>query len=479
MRLFNTSSEKVEDFISSPDKKVGMYHCGPTVYHYAHIGNLRAYVFADTLRRAFEYTNFKVTQVINITDVGHLTSNSDTGLDKVEEEAKRERKKATEIADFYTAAFFDDLKKLNILTQGTIFPKASEHIPEQIKLIQALEKKGFIYKTFDGIYFDTTLFKEYGKLGHINLTNLEKGSRININPEKKSLTDFALWKFSLPEILREQEWGSPWGTGFPGWHIECSAMSMKYLGETIDIHTGGIDHIPVHHNNEIAQSESATGKIFSRFWLHNAFVNVGNAKMAKSEGNFIRLNNLEEHLVHPLAYRYWLLTAHYRTPMDFSFEAVTAAKNTLESIARKITGFKKSKISLGRISQTFFGGGSPEKKIRTELRSCIENDLDTPQCIVLLHKTLGEIAAGRCDAKIISDFDKILGLRLTDLATHTNNIPDEINELSKKRQMLRAEKDWNAADEIRIDLENKGYFIDDSIDGSRIHRSILSFDSKL
>ncbi len=477
MQLFNTSSEKIELLEPADGKKIRMYHCGPTVYNYAHIGNLRAYVFADTLRRALEYVGLHVTQVINITDVGHLTNDSDSGLDKVEEEAKREHKKATEIADFYTQAFFADIKKLNINTFGTLFPKATDHISEQIELITTLEKKGFVYKTSDGLYFNTSLFKKYGDLGHIDLAHMEEGARIAKNPEKKNPTDFALWKFSHPEDKREQEWPSPWGVGFPGWHIECSAMSMKYLGETLDIHTGGIDHIPVHHNNEIAQSESATGKLFSRFWMHSAFVNVESGKMAKSEGNFLRLQTLEENGINPLAYRYWLLTAHYRTPVLFSLEAVRAAQNALESIVRKIadSSFKKKR---GRIV-SFFTPHTSLAKTKKELLKLIENDLDTPSCIALLHKTVDEIVSGSCDVKIIEEFDKVLGLRLKDMAVYIKDIPESIKKISIERETFRTAKNWNKADELRKNLENMGYFVDDSVDGSRIHRSLVSFDTKL
>ncbi len=467
MRLHNTLTDKTEEFKPANGKTARMYHCGPTVYNFAHIGNLRAYVFADTLKRALKFSGFSTNQVINITDVGHLTNDSDMGLDKVEEKAKRERKTANEIVDFYTQAFFADLKKLNIDTKGTIFPKASKHIQEQIELIIVLEDKGYTYKTSDGIYFDTSKFKEYGKLGNINLQNLEEGARIGVNPEKKNPTDFALWKFSKPEEKREQEWKSPWGVGFPGWHIECSAMSMKYLGQTLDIHTGGIDHIPVHHNNEIAQSESATGKLFSRFWLHGAFVNVDSGKMAKSEGNFIRLATLEEHKIHPLAYRYWLLTAHYRSPVMFSYEAVKASQTALESLVRKVATAKKNK--------SFFGDlfANP-KEVKNKLLEIIDNDLDTPNAIAYLHKTIDEIIAGKINAKAIIYFDELLGLHLTDLADYITNIPENIKKLSREREKARTSNNWTEADRIRKEIENCGFILEDNVSGPKIFKSIVS-----
>ncbi len=468
MKLHNTLSGKTEEFKPASQNTARMYHCGPTVYNFAHIGNLRAYVFADTLKRALLFSGVKTKQVINITDVGHLTSDSDTGKDKVEEGAKKEHKTVAEIIDFYTDAFFEDLKRLNINTSGTLFPKATEHIKEQIDLILKLEKNGYTYKTSDGIYFDTSKFKDYGKLGHIDLAHLEEGARIGVNAEKKNPTDFALWKFSPANEKREQEWPSPWGVGFPGWHIECSAMSMKYLGETLDIHTGGIDHIPVHHNNEIAQSESATGKQFSRFWLHGAFVNVDSGKMAKSESNFIRLKTLEENKIHPLAYRYWLLTAHYRSPILFSYDAVRASQNALESLVRKIA---LAKTKTGFFKELF----ANTKDVKQKLIEIIDNDLDTPATIVFLHKTVDEIVSGKKSVKAIVYFDEVLGLKLNDLARYISSVPENIKKLSREREIARASNNWTESDKIRKEIENEGFIVEDSVHGPRIWKSIVSY----
>ncbi len=466
MKLHNTLSGKTEDFKPESGNTVRMYNCGPTVYNYAHIGNLRSYVFADTLKRTLLFSGYSVKQIINITDVGHLTGDSDTGLDKVEEGAKKEKKTVSEIINFYTDAFIDDLKKLNINTSGTLFPRATEHIAEQIDLIKKLQNKGYTYKTSDGIYFDTSKFKEYGKLGNIKLANLEEGARIGINPEKKNPTDFALWKFSPMTEKREQEWPSPWGVGFPGWHIECSAMAMKYLGETLDIHTGGIDHIPVHHNNEIAQSEAVTGKPFSRFWLHNAFITVDSGKMAKSAGNFTRLATLEEQHIHPLAYRYWLLTAHYRSPVMFSFEAVKDQQSGLNSLLHSIAFAKERETIFSRILKNPIG-------VKKKLIEILENDLDTPRAIAYLHKTVTSIIIDqKAITKTLNYFDQALGLRLNYLANYIIDLPDDIKKIASQRDRYRKEQNWTKSDELRNELVNKGYYVKDIVGGSRVYKII-------
>lgn len=455
IELFNTLSGKKEAFEPLEKGVLKMYNCGPTVYNYAHIGNLRSYVLADTIRRTFEYVGYEINQIINITDVGHLTGDtdlSDLGKDKVEEEAKKENKTAREVSDFYTQAFFEDLDRLNIERSEINFPRATDHIPEQISLIEKLEKKGHIYKTSDGIYFDTSTFKGYGKLGNINLLGLEEGARIGVNSEKKHPTDFALWKFSPTGEKRQQEWGSPWGTGFPGWHIECSAMSMKYLGETFDIHTGGIDHIPVHHNNEIAQSESATGKKYANYWIHNAFITIATGeKMAKSEGNFIRLQTLIDKDFHPLAYRYLLLTAHYRSPMTFSFEALQGSQNAYEKLLEHIRSYTDD----GKINETY----------QKEFLAHIENDFDTPQAIATMWKLIKDQSVVDADKKAtILDFDRVLGLGLSFFGT-AEEIPETVNQLVVDREQARLLKDWKRADEIRLEIEKLGYGVKDSETG--------------
>lgn len=463
MRLFNTLSGKIEDFKPIEEKNVRMYNCGPTVYNYAHIGNLRAFIFADTVRRTFEYFGYSVEQVINITDVGHLTSDADSGEDKVEKEAKKEHKTAQEITDFYTKAFFEDIEKLNLNTASTKFPKASEHIQEQINLIEKLVEKDVTYTTSDGIYFDTSKFKDYGKLGKINLAGLEEGARIGVNAEKKNITDFALWKFSKPEEKRQQEWDSPWSKGFPGWHLECSAMAIKYLGETFDIHTGGIDHIPVHHNNEIAQSECATGKPFSNYWLHNAHLNVESGKMAKSEGNFIRLKTLEDEGVHPIAYRYWLLTAHYQSPITFSLEAAKAAQAGLEDLIIKISSLKDLDLE-----------SSPEK-YRKEIDEALSQNFNTPQAIAAIHKALSDKNADKKTVEIVMKvLDQVLGLKPEELSKLVSRIPQEIIKKQNTRDELRKAGEFEKADLIRKEIEKQGYIVKDMKDGSVVTRPLSS-----
>jgi len=372
LSLYNTLTGKKEPFLPLIPGKVSMYNCGPTVYNYAHIGNLRSYIFADILKRTLEWNKYDVQQVINITDVGHLVGDGDTGQDKMEKTAQIEKKTAQEIATFYTNAFFDDITTLNIDKSKIVFCRATDHIPEQIALIQTLEKKGFTYITSDGVYFDTAKFRNYGKLGNIDLAGLEEGSRVSINTEKRNKTDFALWKFSPRDEKRQQEWPSPYGIGFPGWHIECSAMSMKYLGETFDIHTGGIDHIPVHHNNEIAQSESATGKPYVRYWLHNAFLNIDGHKISKSIGNTLYLRNLVTKGISPLAYRYWLLTGHYRTMLNFTEESVLGAQTALVKLINHFIEWRQLPL------------GKEHTEYVKKFEDFINDDLDTPKALALL-----------------------------------------------------------------------------------------------
>ncbi len=437
-----------------------MYNCGPTVYDYAHVGNLRAYVFADILRRTLEYLDYKVNQVVNVTDIGHLSGDGDEGEDKMTKALKREGKPMTlsamrEIADFYFEAFKVDLKKLNN-KEPEHFPFASDHIKEDIDLIEKLTEKGYTYRTSDGIYFDTDKMPNYGKLGNQSDSASSKHSRIGINPEKKNSRDFAIWKFNS-----ELGYDAPFGKGFPGWHIECSAMSMKYLGETFDIHTGGIDHIPVHHNNEIAQSESATGKPYVNYWLHNAFVNMGENKMAKSEGGFITLEALEERGVHPLSYRYWLLQAKYSTQIEFGFEALQGAQNGFKKLLKEIQGLD--------------GGGTVDKNYIEKFNSVIDDDLNTPEALALLQTLLKDESVPDANKKAtILEFDKVLGLNLDSLSlsdTYLNirDLPHVVQNLIEKRENARKNKEWIESDKIRDELKSRGYQIEDKPEGPQIN----------
>src|SRR5579859_2198 len=359
LKIYNSLSRKVEEFRPLHPLQVGMYTCGPTVYSFAHIGNFRTYTTSDILLRVLQYNGYEVEYIMNLTDVGHLTGDNlgdaDLGEDRMEKAAQNEGKTAWEIAEFYSDVFFKDFKKLN-LKQPEKFTKATEHMKEQIELVKRLEEKGFTYQTSDGIYFDTSKFKNYAALS--NLDQRKAGARVEINPEKKNQNDFAIWKFSYPngvsfkEYLatsekvedevskRQMEWKSPWGVGFPGWHIECSAMSMKYLGETFDIHTGGIDLLETHHPNEIAQAEAATGKKFVDYWVHGAFILVNGERMSKSKGNLYTVYDLEKEGYDALALRYLYLQTHYRKELNFTFDALDAAQNAYKKLIVDISRFK-------------------------------------------------------------------------------------------------------------------------------------------
>ena len=447
--FYNTLTRKKEEFKPIFDKKVGLYTCGPTTYWYQHIGNLRTYVFDDILKKVLLYSGYKVKHVMNITDVGHLTSDSDTGEDKIEKAAAKEGKTAKEITNYYWKIFKDDFKKLNI-KEPDIWCRATEHIKEQIELIQKLEKKGFTYKTSDGIYFDTSKFPKYGELARLDKKGLIAGKRIDIG-EKRNKTDFALWKFSEKPGERQQEWKSPYGIGFPGWHIECSAMSMKYLGEHFDIHTGGIDHINVHHSNEIAQSEAATGKKFVNYWLHGEFLTFKGEKVSKSKGGLYTVSELSEKGFLALSYRYLLLTTHYRKPLDFSLEALENAENSYKRLRNIVSSLKDD----GKVNEDYL----------KEFEESIENDLDMPNALAVLWKLVrDENAYGK--VKTIKKMDLIFSLNLFE----KDKIPENIIKLAGKREKLRKEKNWKDSDKIREEIEKLGFLIKDEKDGFRVER---------
>ncbi|MBI4215413.1 MAG: cysteine--tRNA ligase [Parcubacteria group bacterium] len=463
MYLYNTLTRQKELFTPTDPKQVTLYTCGPTVYHYAHIGNLRAYVFEDILKRALKYSGYPVLHVMNITDVGHLTSDADEGEDKIEKGARREGKTVWEIANFYTKAFKKDIKRLNIRNPD-IWCKATDHIPEQIALIQTLEQKGLTYKISDGIYFNTSKFPRYGDLAQLDIEGLKEGARIGKHGEKRNPSDFALWKFSPKDTQRQMEWDSPWGKGFPGWHIECSAMSMKYLGETIDIHCGGIDHISVHHTNEIAQSESATGKPFVRYWLHGEHLLIGESgeKMAKSGENFITLQTLMDKGIDPLAYRYLLLTAHYRSKLQFSWESLEAAQTAYYKLRQTISAMPQAKQPLSKAAKNY----------KKSFISAINDDLNAPRAIALLWEIVKSDKIPEPEKKkLVLNFDRVLGLNLgKPLPTIEYKIPQEILALANKREEARKNKNWPLADQIREDIEKRGYTIEDTKDGYQIKK---------
>lgn len=456
LKFYNTLTRQKEDFSPIDLAEVRMYSCGPTVYNYAHIGNLRAYVFTDILCRTIKYSGFKLRQVMNITDVGHLTSDADSGEDKMTKGLLREGKSLTlknmrELAEFYTEKFKEDTQKLNIqLTNEMYF--ASDYIKENVDLIKTLEEKGYAYKTSDGIYFDISKMPDYGVLRRGIVLREESRSRLEENSEKKNPEDFALWKFN-DKIGFE----SSLGKGFPGWHIECSAMSMKFLGEQFDIHTGGIDHISIHHTNEIAQSECATGKKPSvRFWMHNEHVDMGGVKMAKSKDNFLTLNSIIEKGIEPAAYRFWLLMANYRTKVSFNWEALEGAE-----------------IALKRLYNLYIGLGNQVGKIDTKyqqkFKEYLEDDLDTPRALSLLWDVIKDKTVSNADKKAtVLDFDKVLGLGFGDLKEE--KIPEEIIKLAEEREQARKNKDFKKSDELREKINSLGYEIKDSPEGYKISK---------
>lgn len=469
IRLYNTASRQIEEFTPPPPHVVTMYNCGPTVYNYAHIGNLRAYVFADVLRRTFEQNGYAVKQIVNITDVGHLVSDDDEGEDKIELGAKREGKSVEYIIGRYSDAFFADLAALNI-KEAVKYPRATKYIDEQKALIETLAEKGYTYTTTDGIYFDTQKFPRYADFAKLDVEGMKAGARVALG-EKRSPTDFALWKFSPEDSARrEQEWLSPLGLnkmGFPGWHIECSAIAMKELGETIDIHTGGIDHIPVHHTNEIAQSECATGKPFARYWMHSAFMNVDGQKMSKSLGNTYRLSDLIEHGISPMVFRYWLLTAHYRTQVNFTWEALEGAKNALLHLRSIISGLPD--------------GGNPHEKYVSKFTEAMCTDLDTPRAMAILWDLMKDNEVSDEDKRatfiIFNEiFDlpvdvvvpaKTVTLRLgmTYMIKGERSPTKNAEELLMRRNDARNAKNWAESDRLRDEIKKLGYEVKDTPEG--------------
>jgi cysteinyl-tRNA synthetase len=460
LKLYNTMTRSKEVFTPIQPPDVGLYTCGPTVYNYAHIGNLRTYLFEDILKRVLIYNGYRVTHVMNITDVGHLTGDRDMGEDKLEQGAQREGKTAWEIAAYYTQAFQKDLKDLNIL-EPTRWCKATDTIGEQIGLVRKLEDKGYTYRTGDGIYFDTSKFEGYNKLSHQNLEALEEGARVEKNPEKRNATDFALWKFSPPGERRQMEWKSPWGIGFPGWHIECSAMSMKYLKPLLDIHCGGTDHIDVHHTNEIAQSEAATGQPFFNFWMHGAFLIIsGGKKMAKSEGNFLTLaSSFLQKGLDPLVYRFATFQSHYRKPMEYSDEGVEAARNGLQHLCNQVRALADAGPA-----------GEIDPEFKNKFLETVNNDLNMPQALAVVQELLKSTRAPGVKLATVIDMDQVLGLDLDKLGD-TQTLPDDIQDLVDARVQARKDKEWALSDSLRDQIQAKGYVVQDSAQGMKVFKA--------
>ncbi len=457
--LYNTLSRKKELFTPVSANKVGLYTCGPTVYNFAHIGNLRTYLFEDFLKRTLAYNGYKVKHVMNITDVGHLTGDMDMGEDKMETGARREGKSAWEIASAYTEAFKSDLQQLNI-QEPVIWAKATDYIKEQINLIKSLEKKGYTYCITDGVYFDTAKIKNYNKLSHLPLAELKEGARVEKNPEKRNPTDFALWKFSPKNTQRQMEWESPWGVGFPGWHVECSAMSLKHLQNNLDIHCGGIDHINVHHTNEIAQSEAATGRKFFNFWLHGAFLNIaGGKKMAKSDGDFLTLRKVVHDAgINPLVYRFAACQVHYRKPMEYSLESLKQAEQGLDKLWKQTASLGQKK---GKINQTF----------KEKFLLAVNDDLNLPRALAVLSAVLKSKLEAADKLATVLDFDKVLGLNLgSGSENNEEKIPAEILALMVQRKIARAAKNWAESDRLRAAIIQAGWLVEDTPTGMTVHK---------
>jgi len=453
LQLFDTYSRSIRKFEPLHPPVVGLYTCGLTVYDYCHIGNLRTYIFEDFLRRVLEYNNYQVNHVQNITDVGHLISDADTGEDKMEKGSRRSGLSAWEMADLYSQAFKDDLDLLNIL-EPTLWCKATEHINEQIELIQCIEANGLTYRTTDGIYFDTSRIADYGHLGRLDIEGLQAGARVDV-AEKRNPTDFALWKFSPADKQRQMEWDSPWGVGFPGWHIECSAMAHKYLGPFFDIHCGGEDHIPVHHTNEIAQSEACYGTQLANFWMHGYFLQMNDAKMAKSAGEFLRLQTLIDRGYDPLTYRYFCLNGHYRSKLNFTWEGMDGAQTALNRLRSAV-------YKLGE-------PGATDQSYREQFTTRVNNDLNMPQALALTWELVkGDVPAAEKKATLLL-FDQVLGLRLGEWRpADQTDIPEKIVALVEQRQQARAEKDWQQADALRLQIAAAGFEVKDTAEGPQV-----------
>ena len=454
LRIYNTLSHQVEKFKPINPPHVGMYSCGPTVYDYQHIGHMRRYVGDDILIRVLKFNGFDVKHVMNITDVGHLTSDADTGEDKMEKGAKKFGKSVWDVAKMFEKQFIDSSRELNIELPKDLM-HATDYIKEQIKLIETLEKKGFTYKTNDGIYFDTSKFKNYFKLSRQNPEELKAGARVEVVAEKRNISDFALWKFSPREgsgqAKRQMEWHSPWGTGFPGWHIECSAMSMKALGESFDIHTGGIDHINIHHTNEIAQSEAATGKPFVNYWVHHNFLTVDGQKMSKSLGNIYTVQDVINKSFDPLALRYLYFQTHYRQEMNFTWEALEAAQNALNRLRKEVASFDEPKIGCAEFEGNFL--------------EAINEDLNMPKALSIVWEVLASGYPSSAKAETLFKFDQVLGLSLKDskqlLQKLEKEMPESVQALLKQREKFRKEKNYKEADKIRDKIIKMGFKVED------------------
>lgn len=459
IRFYNTLTRKKQKFVPIKKGFVGIYSCGPTVYWNQHIGHMYAYTQWDVLVKFLRWMGYKVKWVMNITDVGHLTSDADSGEDKMEKGAKREGLTVWQLAEKYIAQFLESIKLLNI-QKPDVLCRATEHIPQQIELIKKIEKRGFTYKTKIGLVFDTSKFPDYPKFARLNLKKQLPGARLEVDPEKKSPWDFYLWIYGHPEHI--MQWNSPWGRGFPGWHIECTAMSTYYLGSKFDIHTGGKDHIPIHHTNEIAQGYGAFGRQTANFWLHNGWLTLKKEKMSKSLRNIYTIQDLVKRGYHPLAFRYLVLTSHYRSGLDFTWQALKGAQNCYFRLVNfvKLWEEGKGKKSLKEKEKI--------KNLKLKFISFLEDDLNVAGAISVVWELTKADLSPAAKLELINDFDKVLGLNLIKEAKKKPKIPSEVLRLVKERENLREKKEWEKADKIRQKIERMGWQLEDTSCGTKI-----------
>ena len=464
LHLYNSATHHKDEFKPLNPQQITMYCCGPTVYNYAHIGNLRTYIFEDLLSRTIRL-KYPLKHVMNVTDVGHLVSDADDGEDKMELATAREGKSAWDIAKFYEAKFWQDYDALHC-TRPTIISRATEHIKEMIALVKTLEEKGYTYRTSDGIYYDTSKFARYDALvGHARISGLQGGARVEMSDEKRNPTDFALWKFSPKDKKRQMEWDSPWGVGFPGWHIECSAMAMKYLGHTLDIHCGGIDHVTIHHTNEIAQSEAATGEKYVNYWVHGEFLILRSGKMSKSGGTFVTLEVLKEKGYEPLAYRYLCLGAHYRTQLEFSYESLDSAAKSLKNLRALCQQIRQA--AQGKSAET-----EKSRAWKEKFTAAMEDDLNAPKALAVTWEAVrsAELTAGE-KLDFLQFADTILALDLfAAVPADSQPLPAEVEALLEERARARAAKDWKKSDELRDAIAQAGYLVKDTPQGQQTEK---------
>lgn len=459
LKLYNTLTRKKEEFVPLKKGTVKMYSCGPTVYNYAHIGNMRAYIFMDTLRKVLKYNGYKVKHVMNITDVGHLVSDADEGEDKMAKTARIENRSVYEIAKEYTDAFMKDIKALNIDTPEHI-AKATEHIREMEIYVNDIVKNGYAYETSKGVYFDTSKLPNYGKmLSNNNIDDLKAGARVEVDTEKRNPQDFALWIKAPKEHI--MKWNSKWGLCYPGWHIECSAMSRKYLGDKFDIHTGGVDHIPIHHENEIAQSIGATGHNLANYWMHVEFLLIDGGKMSKSLGNVYTLNDLKAKGIDALSYRYFTYSSHYRNKLNFTWDAIKSAKNSLNKLRDMIALHKdvNKKIDKNIIS-----------KYEEQFLDAINDDMNMPVAISIVWEIAKEKERSNDFYELIKKFDSVLSLDLDKNDKEDINIPEDIKLILNERKEARKNKNFAKSDELRDKLKELGYIVKDTKDGQIIEK---------